>query len=354
MPVLFSAAQVALVLYMFTVGMDFDLGLLRSRTRSAVFVSGAGIAVPFALGALIARGLLARGEGGLFGAGIAPLQGVLFMGAAMSITAFPVLARIIQEQGIAKTALGTLVLAAGSMDDAAAWCLLAIVLSAFGGSASLALLAVGGGLLFALAMLGPGRRLLAPLGPRAERDGSVSAGTFTRVLVLVMLAAFLTDAIRIYAVFGAFLTGAAMPRGRFVEDLKRRIEPLTVGFLLPLFFVYSGLNTRIGLLTSPSLILLTLVVVLAACAGKGIACWAAARVSGESGRDALATGILMNARGLMELIILNIGLERGIITPTLFTMMVLMALATTLMATPLFRLVYRRAPAPENAAEARA
>jgi len=354
MPILFSIAQVALVLYMFTVGMDFDLALMRSRAKSAALVSAAGIAVPFALGVAIALHILARPEDGLFTAGVAPLQAALFLGAAMSITAFPILARIIHEQGISKTALGTLALAAGSMDDAAAWCLLAVVLSAFGHDPGMAIVAVAGGPLVALVLLGPVRRLLAPLGARVEREGTLGAGVFTRVLMLVMLAAFVTDAIRIYAVFGAFIAGVAMPRGRFVEEAKKRIEPLTSGFLLPLFFVYSGLNTRIGLLASPALVGLTLVIVLAACLGKGAACWAAARWSGESPRDALAAGILMNARGLMELIILNIGLERGIIQPTLFTIMVLMALATTLMATPLFRLVWRPVPAPADSAGARA
>jgi len=348
MPILFSFAQVGLVLYMFLVGLEFDVTLIRARARPAALVSATGIAVPFALGGLLAWRLHGDPAWPLFGERVSLGQAALFTGAAMSVTAFPVLARIVHEQGLSRTALGTLVLAAGSLDDAAAWCLLAVALSAFSGDPSLALLAVGGGGVFLVLMLGPGRRLLAPLGERLERDGEMPPALFVRVLVLLMLAAFATDAMRIYAVFGAFLTGAAMPKGRFAVEITKKIEPLTVGLLLPLFFVYSGLNTRIGLVTAPGLAVLGLVILAAACLGKGVACWGAARLAGADPRDAAATGVLMNARGLMELIMLNIGLERGIIRPALFTLMVLMAVATTLAATPLYRLVAGAGRAPEG------
>jgi Kef-type K+ transport system membrane component KefB len=167
--------------------------------------------------------------------------------------------------------------------------------------------------------------------------------------MLVMLGAWFTDTIGIYAVFGAFIMGTAMPRGTFARDVQRSLESITKNFLLPLFFVYSGLNTRIGLVDSPYLWGVALIILLAACFGKGIACWLAARINGENNREALAIGTLMNARGLMELIILNIGLERGIISPTLFAMMVVMAIVTTLMASPLFEFVYRRNQAPVGA-----
>ena len=345
MPILFSAAQVGLVLYMFLVGVELDVSLIRRRLRSAALVSAAGIAAPFLLGGLLASATHAREDLGLFGDGVSAGQAVLFMGAAMSITAFPMLARIIHEQGLTKTALGTLALAAGSLDDAAAWCLLAIVLAAFRSEPSIALLAVGGGGLFLLFSLTALRRLLAPLGERVERDGEMRDGLFSFVLMVLMLGAFVTDSLGIYAVFGAFLTGAAMPKGRFAEELHRRMHPLTVSLLLPLFFVYSGLNTRIGLLDSLAMWLLTLAVLVLATAGKGVACFAAARLSGEPRREALAIGTLMNSRGLMELIILNIGLERGVIEPALFTIMVMMAIVTTLMATPVFEWVYRRGEA---------
>jgi Kef-type K+ transport system membrane component KefB len=351
MPILFAVAQVALVLYMFLVGLEFDLDLIKSRAKSAAFVSAAGISVPFVLGGGIAYYLSRHTEYPIFGQGVSLVQAILFTGAAMSITAFPMLARIIHEQGLSRTALGTLALAAGSLDDAAAWCLLAVVLSAFGNDPMIAFMAVGGGGLFLVFTLFVGRRLLAPLGKLVKGPGEMSSNLFTQMLVLVMLGAFITDALRIYAVFGAFLMGAAMPKGHFAEEMRKKIEPLTVGFLLPLFFVYSGLNTKIGLVSTPALFAIALAVLLAACLGKGVACWAAARLSGENNRDALATGALMNARGLMELIILNIGLERGIIQPTLFTIMVLMAVVTTLMATPIFERVYGRRATREAAEE---
>jgi len=177
------------------------------------------------------------------------------------------------------------------------------------------------------------------LGLIAEREKGVSPVVLTITLICVMLGAWFTDRIGIYAVFGAFIMGAAMPRGRFAHEVQRQIEPLTTTFLLPLFFVYSDLNTRITLVDSVWLWGIALVVVLAACLGKGGACWAAARLSGEDSRSALAIGTLMNARGLMELIILNIGLQHGIITPLLFTVMVIMAIVTTLMTSPIFEWV---------------
>jgi Kef-type K+ transport system membrane component KefB len=163
-------------------------------------------------------------------------------------------------------------------------------------------------------------------------------------LSIVMLGAWFTDRIGIYAVFGAFILGVAVPKGFFAKALHQHLEKMTTAFLLPLFFIYSGLNTKIGLIISPNLLGVTLLLLFLAIAGKGVACAAAAWLNGESPREALAIGALMNARGLMELIILNIGLERGIITPTLFTMLVVMAIVTTLMATPAFNLVRRGVP----------
>jgi Kef-type K+ transport system membrane component KefB len=338
-PVLFAVCQVGLVLYMFLVGVEFDVGLIRSRWRSAASVSLAGIAAPFALGAVLAW--YVADDGVLFSAHTTtPLQAMLFMGAAMSITAFPMLARIILEQGLSKTSLGTLALAAGAMDDAAAWCVLAVVLASFQNQPAIAVYAIGGGITFAVATLVLLRPCLLPLARSVERRGAMSQGVLVTVLMLVMLGAWFTDFIQIYAVFGAFIMGIAMPRGRFAAELRRCLEPLTTAFLLPVFFVYSGLNTRIGLVDTPYLWSLAALVLLAATAGKGGACYVAARLHGEPRREAMAIGTLMNARGLMELIILNIGLQRGIITPALFAIMVMMAIVTTLMATPLFERIY--------------
>ncbi len=325
---------------MFLIGLEFQVDLIKQRLRSAATVSVAGILLPFALGVIIST-FLARNHS-FFTEGVAAWEAALFLGAAMSITAFPMLARIIYERGLTGTSLGTLALAAGSIDDAAAWCILAIVLASFSGNATIAIFAIGGGVLYALVVLFVGKPLLRRLGTRAENNGGVSGRMLAFVLMLLMICAWYTDAIRLYAVFGAFILGTAMPRGVFARDVQRLLEPLTTNFLLPLFFVYSGLNTSIGLVNSKATWIVAFFILAAACCGKGIACWLAARLNGESNRDAMAIGTLMNARGLMELIILNIGLERGIITPTLFTIMVIMAIATTLMASPVFEFVYRR------------
>jgi Kef-type K+ transport system membrane component KefB len=338
--IIYAASQVGLVLYMFLIGVEFQVDLIRQRLRSAAAVSLAGIFTPFALGSVLAVFLLKDQR--FFSHGVSTWEGMLFLGAAMSITAFPMLARIIYECRLTGTSLGTLALAAGSMDDAAAWCLLAVVVASFSGNGVIALSAVGGGVVYALVVLLIARPRLRQLGQAVERNGSISGSMLAFVLMLLMLAAWVTDAVGIYAVFGAFILGTAMPRGLFAREIERVLEPLTTNFLLPLFFVYSGLNTRIGLVDSPFLWGITLVILLAACCGKGAACWLAARLNGEDNREALAIGTLMNARGLMELILLNIGLERGIITPTLFTIMVMMAMVTTLMATPIFEYVYRR------------
>jgi Kef-type K+ transport system membrane component KefB len=338
--VIYAVSQVGLVLYMFLIGVEFNISLIRQRLRSAALVSLAGIITPFALGSTLSLVMIKNDA--FFSPEVTTWEAMLFTGAAMSITAFPMLARIIYERGLTGTALGTLALAAGAMDDAAAWCILAIVLGSFGGDLKIVVMAIGGGLLYAVVVLSIAKPLLRRLETIAQRQQGLDGSMFGFVLMLLMLGAWFTDYVGIYAVFGAFILGIAMPRGVVSRDLQRFLDPLTTNFLLPLFFIYSGLNTRLDLLVTPSLIQITLVVVLVACLGKGVACWAAARLSGEDNREAMAIGTLMNARGLMELILLNIGLQHGIITPTLFTIMVIMAITTTLMASPLFELVYRR------------
>jgi len=347
-PVIYALAQIGLVLYMFLVGLEFDLDLIRHRLRSAIAVSWAGIATPFVLGAGLALAL--RDRLPLFSPGVSTLQALLFFGAALSITAFPMLARIIYERGLSGTSLGTLALAAGSLDDAAAWCLLAVVLSGFTGDVWIAVLAVGGGAVYLFGMFLGGRPLLSRLyawfARRAERDELVLPTT----LVLLALAAWTTDSLGIYAVFGAFVLGACLPRGPLQARLETQIGPLTGVLLLPMFFINSGLNTAIGLLDSWTMWGVALLVLTAAVAGKGLACGVAARLCGESPRDAVAIGALMNARGLMELVLLNIAYERGVITQTLFTILVLMAVVTTLMAVPFFNRVYGREGRPADAA----
>jgi len=274
--------------------------------------------------------------------GISSTEAMLFLGASMSITAFPMLARIIVERGLTGTTVGALSLAAGAIDDAAAWCVLALVLASFANNPQIALLAIGGSILLVAVLFTLGKYLLRAIATRAERSEKDNHLMFGWMLVLLMLAAWYTDSIGIYAVFGAFVLGSAIPRGKFTESLRAKIEPLTTSLLLPLFFIYSGLNTRFDLVNDAGLWLVALAVLSAAVIGKTGACYLAARCCGETHRESLGVGALMNARGLMELIILNIGLERGLITPTLFTIMVFMAIATTLMATPMFNWGYGR------------
>ena len=336
---LYVGAQLGVGLYMFLVGTEFRADHFKSRFRSAVSVSVAGILVPFILAFALAPWL--QTVPGLFAAKVNPLEASMFLGAAIAITAFPMLARIIHERGLAGTSLGTLALTAGAVDDAIAWCILAIVLSSFGGAWGGAYLAIGGGVAYALFMVFIGSRLLKRLAAHVKPDMPLGSSVLAIVLALFALSAFAMDAIGIHAVFGGFLLGAVLPRGALTQMLREQLQPFVVVFLLPIFFIYSGLNTRLAVLLDPGIMLAAVVILVASFAGKGIACWAAARVTGESNRDAMAIGSLMNARGLMELIIINIGLQAGVIEPGLFSILVLMAIVSTLLATPLFNWVTR-------------
>lgn len=350
MAILYASSQVGLVLYMFLIGVEFDTKLIRQRLRSAASVSLAGIITPLVLGSVLAL-MLTKQTGVFFSSKVIPWQAMLFMGAAISITAFPMLARIIFERGLAGTSLGTLALAAGATDDAISWCILALVLAVFKNNASIAILAVVGGGLYAITVLTFGRRVLSYMGKMAERYEGINSSMLAFVLALVMFCAWFTDAIGIYAIFGGFILGIAMPRGTFARHLKNILEPIVTNFMLPLFFVYSGLNTRLGLVNSWALWGVTLLVLVISIFGKGTACYVAALLNKEPNREALAIGSLMNARGLIELILLNIGLQAGVITPTLFTILVLMAIITTVMASPIFELVYGRFRTKEIAVE---
>jgi Kef-type K+ transport system membrane component KefB len=338
--VLYAGAQLGVGLYMFLVGTTLRTDHFRAKARSAAGVSLAGIVAPFLVAIAITPALLR--VPGLFAAGISRVDATLFMGACIALTAFPMLARIINERGLADSALGTLSLTAGAFDDACSWCVLAVVLATFGGGEGVAVLAIGGGLLWAVLVVAFGPRLLAPLARAVEREGQMRTGVLAIVLALFCLSAFLMDAVGIHAIFGGFILGAVMPRGLFADEIRRQVEPLTVVLLLPMFFTFSGLNTRMDMVNSPALLLIALGILIASILAKGGACYLAARIAGEDNRTALGIGALMNARGLMELIIINIGLQKGIIGPTLFAMMVLMAIVTTMMAGPLFELVYGR------------
>ena len=350
MGMLYVAAQLGVGLYMFLVGTEFRADHFKARARSALSVSAAGILVPFALAFAITPWL--HTVPGLFSEKTRLFEASLFLGAAIAITAFPMLARIIHERGLAGTSLGTLALTAGAVDDAAAWCILAIVLASFGGSWFGAYAAIGGGLAFALFMMFVGRRGLQHLARWARPQAPLPTSLLAAVLVLFCLSAFAMDAIGIHAVFGGFLLGCVMPRGPLTEKLRETLQPFVVVFLLPMFFTYSGLNTRLDMLFEPGIFLAALAILAASFGGKLVACWAAARLNGEPHTDAMAIGALMNARGLMELIIINIGLAAGVILPGLFSVLVLMAVVTTLMATPLFNWIMRRPAARAGSAAA--
>ncbi len=338
--ILYVGAQLGVGLYMFIVGLTFDKDEFRSSAKSAAAVAFGSMAAPFAVAALMVPWLM--GIDGLFTPRVGEAQAALFLGAAIAITAFPMLARIIHERGIAHTKLGTLSLSSGAIGDAGAWIVVALVLASLGEGAALAWKAVGGGLAFAAVMIWIAPRFLRRLGAVHARHGEVSGGLLGAVLVLFLLSAFAMDAVGIHAVFGGFLLGTAMPRGRFAEELRAKLEPFTTVFLLPMFFTFSGLNTQLQVVDNLVLAGAALAILAASVLAKGGACYLAARMTGHDHATAMGIGALMNARGLMELIIINIGLQRGIIEPGLFAILVVMAIVTTLMASPLFEAVYGR------------
>ena len=297
-------------------------------------VSVAGMAAPFILGAGLAWVFFHHTD--FFPKKTSLAEAMLFLGASMCVTALPVLARLIQIKKLTGTTIGTVALCAGALNDAAAWCLLAVVLASFDNDWSHAWMNIAGGACYVAFVLLVVRPVLARWKGLLMKNGALSEPGFVMSLALMALGAWFTDLIGLHAVFGAFVMGAAMPRGVVTRDLIGRIQPLTVALLLPLYFVFSGLNTRIGLLDTGFIWLMCGAVLVVAILGKGAACWLAARATGISNREALGIGTLMNARGLMELIIINIGLQRGIISPALFAVLVIMAVVTTLMASPLF------------------
>lgn len=332
---LFPASQLGLALYMFIVGLEFRTDIVRNHFKSSLLVSLSGMLVPFLLGGTL--GFWFHSLGGLFPEKTTPFEATLFVGASMCITAFPMLARIIHFKGLSGTLMGTVAIGAGAIDDAAAWCLLAVVMASFDSNPTSALQSIGGGLAFvALTTM-----IVRPLLLKAQHwfldeNSKLSESGLVVCLMLMAIGAYTTDALHLHAVFGAFVVGSAIPRGPIQLGVIEKIQPLTVALLLPLFFTYSGLNTQLTLLNSWEYVGVALAILVAAIIGKGVACSLGAKLAGLNARDALGIGVLMNARGLMELIIINKGLERGIIGKELFACFVIMAIVTTLMASPLF------------------
>jgi len=337
-PLLYVVGQLGLVLFMFEAGYEFRTERIRQLARSAGAISAAGVGVPLLLGSTLTFAL--SGSVHIFVPGVSIGVSALFVGVALAITAFPMLARIITERGIADSRYGSLALASGALDDAVAWLLLAVVLSIAAERIRPFALAAGGGVLFVLLMVTVGRRFLAWA---VARRWSSPQHLLLATAAVLFLAAWYTDRIGLYAVFGAFSVGVAMPRVAATDQMLTSIGPLTKIVLLPLFFTYSGLNTEFGLLKSPAVLGFAVLCVIAAIIGKFGACWAAARLVGESPAVASRLGALMNARGLMQLIALNVGLQAGIVTPSLFSVLVVVAIVTTVMATPCLDWFERRA-----------
>lgn len=336
LPHLGTVAQLGLVFFMFLVGLEFDPRLLQGQVRASVRISNAGILVPLASGAALGVPLhpLLAPEG----VGLGAFS--LFLGTAMSVTAFPVLARILTERRLMRTPVGSLALASAAVDDVSAWCLLALVVGVVtsgdvvgAGVTTLMALAYSAAVWFLV------RPILARLGPRG--GGGVSTDVVAVIFLLVFASAATTEWIGVHALFGSFLIGAAMPReGGLGPALAEKMEDFVTVALLPLFFAYSGLRTRIGLLDDPSDWALCALIVAVACAGKFGGTAIVARLSGLGWRDSSAVGVLMNTRGLMELVMLNVGLDLGVISERLFAMMVIMALVTTWITSPLLAWLY--------------
>jgi len=333
------ASQVGLVLFMFVIGMELDFSIMKQKVRSALFISNMSIGLSFLLGMGLAWFLYAD----YAPAGIPLYAFALFMGIAMSITAFPVLARIIKERNLMNTRIGTIAITSAAIGDITGWCILAFVIAIVRmHSINAPLYTLLAALLYILIMLFVIRPLLKKLLAFETQSIWVKRAALPVILVLLFLSAWYSQAIGIHALFGAFLAGIIMPvEGNFRKPFIDKMERLASIMLLPIFFVLTGLRTQLGLLNGPTLWGLCGIITLIAIAGKFGGSALAARLSGEPAYESLSIGALMNTRGLMELIILNIGYDLGILKPAVFTMMVLMALATTFMTAPLLSLLNR-------------
>jgi Kef-type K+ transport system membrane component KefB len=340
MDALNGLSQLGVAIYMFLVGLGLNHKALEKQGHAAVLTSHVSIVAPFALGAAIALALYPLTAP----AGVGFTGFALFTGASMSITAFPVLARILAERRMQHTDLGTLAISCAAVDDVTGWCILAyIVLLVRANTSALPLWGTLAGLaIFVAAMLTVVRRGLASFGRAFQRDGRLSDSAFAIMLLVPLAAAFVTERLGLHVLFGAFLAGAAMPRdAALVQHVTGKLEAVTSVLLLPLYFAFTGLRTSIRLIDGRSAWLLCLAIIALAIIGKLGGSAVAARASGSTWRNALRLGALMNTRGLMELVILNIGLDIGVISPALFSMMVVMALVTTFMTTPLLELIER-------------
>lgn len=332
-------SQIGLVLFMFVIGMELNLNVLKNKAHEAVVISHASIIIPFAAGVGLAYFIYTS----FAPEGVAFASFALFLGISMSITAFPVLARIIQERGMQKTRLGAIAITCAAADDITAWCLLAAVIAivkagSFVSSIYTILLAV----IYVVIMIKAVRPFLKKTGKSYEEKKKFDTSDIALFFIVLLISAFVTEIIGIHALFGAFMAGTIMPDNqRFRTMFIERIEDVALVLLLPLFFVVTGLRTEIGLLNDPKLWEVTGVIILVAVIGKFGGSAIAARFTGQSWKDSFTIGTLMNTRGLMELVVLNIGYDLGVLNAEIFAMMVIMALVTTFMTGPLLNLIQK-------------
>jgi len=337
-PFLGVISEVGVILYMFLVGLELDPRLLRRRGHAAVAISHASIIAPFLLGAMLSLILYPR----LASGDVRFTAFSLFLGVSMSVTAFPVLARILTDRGMHKSRMGAIALTCAAVDDVTAWCLLALVVAIIQARTAGALATFGFAVTFITVMFLVVRPTMVRLTLAYGNRGRLTQGLMAVVFVVLLLSSWVTDLIGIHAVFGAFALGAVIPHDSgLARELTDRLEDLLIVLLLPAFFAYTGLRTHIGLVNGAEQWILCGLIIMVASAGKFGGSAIAARLTGLNWRDASALGVLMNTRGLVELIVLNIGLDLGVISPTLFAMLVLMALTTTLATTPILDLISR-------------
>ena len=330
-------SQIGLILFMFVIGMELDLKVLKNKANEALVISHASIIIPFTLGVGLAYFIYHR----FAPQGIEFLSFSLFMGIAMSITAFPVLARIVQERGIHKTKIGTIVITCAATDDITAWCILAAVIAIVkAGSFVSSLYIIGLAFAYVLVMIFVVKPFLKRIGDLYGTKNKLNKPVVAIFFLTLILSSYLTEIIGIHALFGAFMTGAIMPDiSKFRAIFINKVEDVSVILLLPLFFVFTGLRTEIGLINDSYLWEITGWIILVAVAGKFLGSALAARFVGQNWEESFTIGALMNTRGLMELVVLNIGFDLGVLTSEIFTMMVIMALVTTFMTGPALDLI---------------